>query len=121
MTENDDCFDSRDESCVNTGLVREKCRCLDCWPIIHRFKWICASCVTIDDVIGVFRERTAFFEKLREDGWRIGGPIDDDYMELVPPIRDGYYWHHCNHCGSAALVPDSVKSAPETCVQCEDE
>jgi hypothetical protein len=51
-------------------------------PEFYRFKWMCAGCVTIDDVISTLKNTTAYFERLKSLGCTIGGGINDDYMEI---------------------------------------
>ncbi|MFQ5831223.1 MAG: hypothetical protein ACE5H4_00780 [Candidatus Thorarchaeota archaeon] len=103
--------------CRNNGLTMEECQCLSCFPRIHRFKWICAECKTIDDVIDTLTGYAEYFRQLKGEGWTIGGPVEDDYMELYPPDRPGYYWARCK-CGNPFMVQKGVV-APELCDECD--
>ena len=104
--------------CVHTGKDREECMCLSCFPAIFRFKWICADCKTIDDVIATLNGIAEYFENLKSEGWAIGGPIEDDYMELIPPKRKGYTWFRCKSCGQPFMVQKGVVP-PKTCTSCD--
>ncbi|MFX0097782.1 MAG: hypothetical protein ACFE7E_08500 [Candidatus Hodarchaeota archaeon] len=56
--------------------------------ILYRFKWLCADCEYIDDVITTLKKTVKFFEEKKEQGWRITGDVADDYMYLVAPDCD---------------------------------
>ena len=56
-------------------------------PELYRFKWICADCKNIDDIIKRLEDVTVDFKKMKKKGYTIGGSIEDDYMEIIPPKR----------------------------------
>jgi hypothetical protein len=105
-------------TCPNTGLPKDDCRCLDCIPIIHRFKWLVAKCENIDEVIARLEQEVLYFKFLKQEGYTIGGPISDDYMHLYPPKKEGYYWAGCKKCGHPFLVQKGAVP-PRICDECD--
>ena len=93
------------EDCDNTGLTRENCRCLNCWTSVFRFKFLCIDCKNIDEVIEKLDVTLEYFKNLKKQGYRVDGPISDDYMELAPPYRVGFYWMACQECGGHYEMP----------------
>ncbi len=104
--------------CRNSGLLRTECQCMECIPECFRFKFLCIDCKTIDDGISTLKDTLAYFQQLREQGYYIDGPIEDDYMEIYPPKREGYYWARCQTCGSPFMVQKGVVY-PMTCDNCD--
>ena len=47
--------------------------------VIIRSKWALDGCATLDEVIARLGNVVAYYEKLKEDGWELTAPIDDDY------------------------------------------
>ena len=91
--------------CENSGLPQNKCECLRCFPMIYRFKWLCADCETIDQVISRLEDTLGYFRQLKADGYEIGGGIEDDYMEIRPQRKEGHYWAKCKGCGNIYCTP----------------
>ena len=114
--EYDDGYDEM--TCPNTGMDRNKCQCLECIPHIFRFKWICAEAKTIDDVVKTLGGVAEYFKGLKREGWTVDGSIPDDYMELCPPVKEGYYWTRCGECGAPFTVQDRAVS-PGLCDRCD--
>jgi hypothetical protein len=108
-----------EDVCVNTGLNPFECTCLTCHPIIHRFKFLGleGECKTIDDIIAAIQDEIDYFTSLKEQGYRVGGAIADDYMELYPPQHKGSYWGRCKNCGTLLELKTGAK-APEKCANC---
>jgi len=104
--------------CPNTGMDCNKCQCLDCIPLILRFKRICAEAKTIDDVVNALEDVAEYFRGLKRQGWTVDGSIADDYMELCPAVKEGYYWTRCKKCGAPFTVQDRALS-PGLCDQCD--
>ena len=106
--------------CENSGHPQDKCECIDCFPWFHRFKWVCAEAENIDDDIELLQGQVEFFKELNEKGYQIDEP-GDDYMLIIPPYREGYYWARCKKCGTfyeevegqARRVCDSCKERAE--------
>jgi hypothetical protein len=122
MTEEYDEYVEEDEEsgwdvCSNSGLPMDKCECLDCFPWIHRFKWMCAGCDTIDDVIETLEGQAQYFKDLRDKGYTVDGEIPDDYMHIVPPERAGHYWARCKACGGYYEAPHG--NAERVCEECQ--
>ena len=44
-----------------------------------RAKWILDSCASIDDIIERLRQEIRYYESLKQTGWELTAPIDDDY------------------------------------------
>ena len=108
-----------DDTCRNTGLRSSDCRCLDCFPNVHRFKFLGleANCETIDDIIAAIQEQIDYFTELKESRYRVGGAINDDYMEIYPPRRKGFYWGRCKNCGYHIELPIGQQQ-PQSCDRC---
>ena len=105
------------EVCSNSGLTQEKCECLDCFPWIHRFKFICIDAENIDDVIRILEEKVEFFKTLKEGGYQIDEP-HDDYMLIIPPHKVGFYWARCKECGLIYEEHDGVSD--RLCEKCSE-
>ena len=103
--------------CYNSGLPQDKCECVDCFPWIHRFKFICTDAKDIDEVIEILEGQVAFFRELREKGYRITEP-GNDYMLIIPPQRDGFYWARCKKCGKKYEEEDGVSK--RLCPACKE-
>ena len=93
--------------CSNSGLTEDKCECLDCFPWVHRFKFICIDAQDIDDVIEILEGQVKLFKELKEKGYTIDEPCDD-YMQIIPPHRVGFYWARCKKCGEEYEEEDEV-------------
>lgn len=104
--------------CRNTRLSRSDCLCMECRPDTFRFKFLCIDCKTIDDVIATLLDTLAYFQQLREKGFYVDGPIGDDYMEIYPPKREGYYWVQCQSCRKPFMVQKGAMY-PKTCDTCD--
>ncbi|MGY5872517.1 MAG: hypothetical protein RTV72_09745 [Candidatus Thorarchaeota archaeon] len=105
--------------CSNSGLTQDKCECLDCFPWIHRFKFICIDAKNIDDVISTLEGQVELFKTLKEGGYQIEEP-HDDYMHIIPPYKVGYYWARCKKCG--IIYEEQEGNDQRLCEKCgEDE
>jgi hypothetical protein len=104
--------------CRNTRLSTDECLCMECRPEIYRFKFLCMECETIDDVVATLEGALAYFKAAREEGYYIDGGIGDDYMEVHPPKREGYYWAKCQVCHRPFLVQKGAMY-PKTCDACD--
>ncbi|MCF2135904.1 MAG: hypothetical protein K9W43_01570 [Candidatus Thorarchaeota archaeon] len=109
-------------SCPNTGLPVFECGCLDCNPIIHRFKFIGleAGCKTIDDIIDLIQSEIDYFIRLKELGFTAQDGDSIDYLELRPIKREGFYWGRCKNCGNILELPIGTQQ-PDFCQQCRSE
>jgi hypothetical protein len=109
-----------EDVCKNTGLSKSECNCLTCSPSIHRFKFLGleAECKTMDDIIDAIQAEIEYFISLKEKGYKVGGAIADDYLEIYPPRRKGFYWSRCKNCGSHLELSKGTKP-PERCDFCE--
>ena len=109
-----------EDVCRNTGLEPFECGCLDCSPSIHRFKFLGleAECKTLDNIIDAIRTEIDYFTALKKEGYKVGGAIADDYLEVHPPKRKGFYWGRCKNCGYHLEIPKGQQQ-PEKCVNCE--
>lgn len=47
--------------------------------MVIRAKWILDSCNTIEEIIDRLREEIRYYETLKNQGWDLTGPVDDDY------------------------------------------
>ncbi|TFF93079.1 hypothetical protein EU546_06720 [Candidatus Thorarchaeota archaeon] len=108
-----------EERCPNTGLPPLECGCLDCIPSYHRFKFMGleTDCNSIEDIIAAIQAQIEYFESLKDEGYTIGGAIADDYMEVYPPKREGYYWGRCKNCGYHLELPIGEQQ-PSQCKHC---
>lgn len=48
-----------------------------------RFKFLCVECKTIDDVLKQLDRAKQYFQDKKNEGYVIGGGIEDDYMQLI--------------------------------------
>ena len=103
--------------CSNSGLTQDKCECLDCFPWTHRFKFICIDAQDIDDVIEILEGQVAFFKDLKKKGYTIEEP-GDDYMSIIPPNHDGFYWARCRKCGDE--YEEELGVSERTCSKCKE-
>ncbi|TFF93078.1 hypothetical protein EU546_06715 [Candidatus Thorarchaeota archaeon] len=108
-----------DELCPDTGLKREECPCMVCHPPVFFFKYMLAGydIEDIDGVISALRDRKAFFEKLKRNGFRLMGPVDDHYADFEPPMTDDFYWAQCRS-GGCYLKIKTGDLPPQECPQC---
>lgn len=97
-----------------------KCGCLDCEPIIYRFKFIGleAKCKTIDDIIDLMQLEIDHFIELKELGFTAqdGGSVD--YLELRRTKREGFYWGRCKNCGHILELSIGTQQ-PDSCELCK--
>ncbi len=109
-----------EELCANTGLIPFECNCLTCHPSVHRFKFLGleAECKTLDDIIDTVQAEIDYFSSLKKKGYKVGGAIADDYLEIYPPKRKGFYWGRCKNCGFHLEINKGTKP-PEKCDFCE--
>jgi hypothetical protein len=90
-----------DEICPDTGLKWEDCPCMICHPPAFFFKYTLSGyeIENTDDVISALRDRKAFFEQLKTDGFKLMGQVDDHFAEFEPPMSDEFYWVQCRSGG----------------------
>ena len=105
--------------CRNTGLDPFECGCLDCFPHVHRFKFIGleAGCKSLDDVIDVIQNEIEYFTKLKKKGYKAKEGSAEDYLEIIPPKRKGHYWGRCKKCGFHLELPRGTQQ-PTGCDNC---
>ncbi len=111
-------WDEMEFLCKGSGLPRDDCECTRCNTDIFRFKWICSETEKIEDVIGTLGSIHDYFKTLQEKGYTIDGSIGDDYMEIHPPKRVGYYSVRCKKCREIFYVQHSAVS-PGLCDTCD--
>jgi len=108
-----------EERCRNTGLDSFDCGCLDCIPSIHRFKFLSleADCESIDDIIHAIEKEIEYFNQLKNEGYRVREGDAEDYLEIIPPKRKGFYWGRCRTCGYHLELLKRTQQ-PTSCNQC---
>ncbi len=108
-----------EETYPDTGLLREDCPCMWCLPPIFYFKYLLSNheCKNIDDVITALKDRLVFFKKLKEDGFRLMGPVEDHWAEFEPPDSDDFFWVHCRSNGCYLKIPKG-EIPPQDCPTC---
>lgn len=107
------------EKCKNTGLDPFECGCLDCSPSIHRFKFLGleAECKSIDDIINAIQGQIDYFTYLNSKGYKAQPGDAEDYFEIIPPRRKGFYWGRCKNCGYHLELPKGTQQ-PNSCDNC---
>ena len=107
------------EQCPNTGMDVEDCPCMWCHPPVFFFKYLVADydCKSISGVLRALRDRQAFFKKLKEDGFRLTGPVDDHYASFEPPDSEDFYWVECRS-GGCYLRFSQGEIPPAECPEC---
>jgi hypothetical protein len=110
---------NEDEICPDTGLAREDCPCMWCSPPMFYFKYMISDydCKSIDDVIKALNSRLMFFKKLKDDGFRLMGPVEDHFVEIEPPDSDDAYWVECRSGGCYLKFPSGTPP-PKKCPEC---
>ena len=93
------------------------CRCLDCFPYTIPLAWA-GTAKTMDEAVAALREMTTYLNRLKKEGWTTSGSTSDDYVELLPPKKEGYYWTRCGKYGRPVAVEDGSDS-PASCQECE--
>jgi hypothetical protein len=108
-----------EDICPDTGLVRDDCPCMWCSPPIFFFKYLLSDyeCKNIDDVISALREKREFFEKIRDDGFRLMGPVEDHWAEFEAPESDDFYWVECRSSGCFLKIAKG-EVPPQVCPTC---
>lgn len=46
---------------------------------IIRAKWLYDNCSTLDEIIERLHQEIEYIKKLKEDGWKLIEPVNDDY------------------------------------------
>ena len=110
---------NEDEMCPNTGIIHENCPCMWCSPPVFFFKQMITgyNCKSITDVIKALKDRLKFITKLKEEGFRLMGPVDDHFAEFEPPDSDDIYWVECRS-GGCYLKFNQGEKPPEQCPEC---
>nr|KXH70598.1 MAG: hypothetical protein AM325_15690 [Candidatus Thorarchaeota archaeon SMTZ1-45] len=75
------------------------------------------NCKSITDVIKALKDRLKFITKLKEEGFRLMGPVDDHFAEFEPPDSDDIYWVECRS-GGCYLKFNQGEKPPEQCPEC---
>jgi hypothetical protein len=90
-----------------------------CHPPIFFFKNLISdyNCRTIDDVIFALKVRQDFFKRLKENGFRLMGPIEGHWVEFEPPDSEDYYWVECRSRGCYLKVSQGEIPSKE-CPEC---
>jgi len=111
-------YDLNKTKCPNTGKNANVCNCLDCFPYTIPLTWPRKEAVTIDDAIHGLEGLVSHLMKLKAEGWTAGGSICEEYIELCPPNKEGYYWTRCMECGEPFTVEIGTES-PCLCDKCD--
>jgi hypothetical protein len=113
------CWQVYEERCRNTGLDPLDCGCLDCMPSVHRFKFLGLEpeCKSIDDIIDAIQGEIDYFTQLKKEGYKVREGDAEDYLEIIPPRRKGFYWGRCKTCGYHLELPKGTQQ-PTTCDNC---
>ncbi|MGY5875265.1 MAG: hypothetical protein RTU30_05925 [Candidatus Thorarchaeota archaeon] len=90
------------ETCDNTEMFREDCRCLDCKPEVIDISVLLDGSHNIVDVIDRLRTAADNLEELGLDGSEIGDIVDDSIIIRREKI-EGHYWTRCD-CGNIVQV-----------------
>lgn len=110
----------REKKCPNTGLRPFDCRCLGCYPSTHRLKYLGldAECESIDDIIGAIQDQIDYFPSLKREGYHVED-MGNDFLAIIRPKRDGFYWGRCRSCGYRVEIPVGTQQ-PSECDNCRE-
>jgi hypothetical protein len=66
-----------------------------------RFKWLADNAKSIDDIVVCLQREMEWYKKLKEEGWELCGPVQDDYGWLRKKPCD----HHVQEGAKRAKRP----------------
>jgi hypothetical protein len=111
-------IDEEGEKCVDTGLLKRRCPCLECKRHFIELREMIASCRDIEAVNDRLETIHDLFTYLIKTAFEIEIDNETQCMQLIPPLIEGNYWTRCPGCGWPILIPHGEGPDGMLCEAC---
>ncbi len=110
--------DEEEEKCVDTGLPKKRCPCLECRRHFIDLREMIASCRNVEEVNDRLGSIHDLFTYLIKNAFEVKVDKEEQCMRLIPPLVGGNYWVRCPGCGWPILLPHGEGPHDMLCETC---